>query len=222
LTGPVKQRAWDLPTRLFHWTLVVVIALAWWSAEYHKDDLHLYFGYGATSLLLFRVAWGFVGGSTARFSAFVRGPSAVIRYVRSRFRWPVAGHAPLGALSVLALLLVLFVIVGTGLFALDEDGLFGGPLSSLVSISTSDRARELHEQAFTVLEVLVVLHIAAILLYRLALGRNLLGPMITGKAELEPGAIALRPGKWWVALICVALAVAITRWLIAGAPPFGS
>ena len=221
MTPPVKQRVWDLPTRLFHWTLVVVIALAWWSAEYHKDDLHLYLGYGATSLLLFRIGWGLVGSSTARFTSFVRGPGAVLRYVRGRFHWPAAGHAPLGALSVLALLLVLFLIVGTGLFALDEDGLFGGPLSSLVSISTSDTARELHEQAFTVLEVLVVLHVLAILLYRLALGRNLLGPMITGKARLEPGVAPLRPGKWWVALICVVVAIAITRWLIAGAPPFG-
>jgi cytochrome b len=221
LTPPVNQRVWDLPTRLFHWTLVVVIALAWWSAEYHKDDLHLFLGYAATSLLLFRVGWGLVGGSTARFTSFVRGPASVLRYVRSRFHWPVAGHAPLGALSVLALLLVLFVVVGTGLFSLDEDGLFGGPLASLVSISTSDAAREIHEQAFTVLEVLVVLHVAAILLYRLALGRNLLGPMITGKAELDPGVAPLRPGKWWVALICVVLAIAITRWLIAGAPPFG-
>ncbi len=221
MTRSGKQRVWDLPTRVFHWTLVVVIALAWWSAEYHKDDLHLYLGYGAASLLLFRVGWGLVGSSTARFTSFVRGPASVLRYVRGRFHWPIAGHAPLGALSVLALLLVLFVMVGTGLFALDEDGLFGGPLASLVSISTSDSARELHEQAFTVLEVLVVLHVAAIFLYRLALGRNLLGPMISGKAELEPGVEAMRPAKWWVALICVALAIAITRWLIAGAPPFG-
>jgi len=218
----MKQRVWDLPVRLFHWTLVVLVALAWWSAEEHKDDLHLYLGYGVLSLLLFRILWGFFGSSTARFSAFVRGPAAVIRYVRDRFHWPTAGHAPLGALSVIALIVLLLVIVGTGLIALDEDGFFGGPLASLVSISTSDTARELHEDLFNVLLALIGLHVAAILLYRLALGRNLLGPMITGKAELAPGVEPMRPGKWWVALLCAVIAIAITRWIIGGAPPFGT
>jgi len=208
----MKQRVWDLPVRLFHWTLVVLVALAWWSAEEHKDDLHLYLGYGVLSLLLFRILWGFFGSSTARFSAFVRGPAAVIRYVRDRFHWPTAGHAPLGALSVIALIVLLLVIVGTGLIALDEDGFFGGPLASLVSISTSDTARELHEDLFNVLLAVIGLHVAAILLYRLALGRNLLGPMITGKAELAPGVEPMRPGKWWAALICLAIAFAIVRW----------
>ena len=218
----MKQRVWDLPVRLFHWTLVVLVALAWWSAEEHKDDLHLYLGYGVLSLLLFRILWGFFGSSTARFGAFVRGPAAVTRYVRDRFHWPTAGHAPLGALSVIALIALLLVIVGTGLIALDEDGFFGGPLASLVSISTSDTARELHEDLFKVLLALIALHVAAILLYRLALGRNLLGPMITGKAELAPGVEPMRPGKWWVALLCVVIAIAITRWIIGGAPPLGT
>jgi len=218
----VKQRVWDLPTRLFHWTLVIVVALSWWTAENDQQDLHLYLGYGALSLLLFRVGWGLFGSSTARFSSFVTGPASVARYVRDRFHWPVAGHAPLGALSVLALLAMLFIVVGTGLFASDEDGLFSGPLAYLVSISTADLATELHEQLFNVLLVLIGLHVAAILLYRLALGKNLLGPMITGKADLAPGVEPMRPGKWWVALIWLIVAIAITRWIIGGAPPFGT
>lgn len=217
----VKQRVWDLPTRLFHWTLVILIALSWWSAEYHYDDLHLYLGYGVLSLLFFRIGWGVVGSSTARFRSFVRGPASVARYVRDRFKWPVAGHAPLGALSVVALIVMLFVQVGTGLFALDEDGLFGGPLAPLVGIATSDAARELHEELWDFLLALIGLHVAAILLYRLALGKNLLGPMISGKAELEPGVEPMQPGKWWAALICLVVGIAITRWIIGGAPPFG-
>jgi cytochrome b len=213
---------WDLPTRLFHWTLVVLVGLSWWSAENDQQDLHLYLGYGVLSLLLFRIGWGLAGSSTARFSSFVRGPGAVVRYVRDRFHWPLAGHAPLGALSVLALLAMLFVIVGTGLFAADEDGLFSGPLAYLVSVGVSDTMTGLHEELFDVLLVLIGLHVAAILLYRLALGRNLLGPMITGKAELEPGVEPMRAGKWWVALICLVAAIAITRWIIGGAPPLGT
>ena len=218
----MKQRVWDLPTRLFHWTLVVLVALAWWSAENDRLELHLYVGYGVLSLLLFRVGWGLFGSSTARFSAFVRGPAAVARYIRDRFQWPVAGHAPLGALSVLALLAMLLVVVGTGLIASDEDGLFSGPLAYLVSLSASETATELHEKLFDLLVVLIGLHVAAILLYRLALGRNLLGPMITGKAELAPGVEPLRPGRWWAALLCLVAAIAITRWIIGGVPPFGS
>ena len=218
----MKQRVWDIPTRLFHWTLVVLVALSWWSAEYHYDDLHLYFGYGVLSLLFFRIGWGVVGSSTSRFSSFVRGPASVIRYVRDRFDWPAAGHAPLGALSVIALIAMLLAQVVTGLFALDEDGLFGGPLASLVSIGTSDTARELHEEMWNFLLALIALHVAAILIYRLALGKDLLGPMITGNAELEPGVEPMRRGKWWAALLCLAAGIAITRWIIAGAPPFGT
>jgi cytochrome b len=201
---------------------VVLVGLSWWSAENDQQDLHLYLGYGVLSLLLFRIGWGLAGSSTARFSSFVRGPGAVVRYVRDRFHWPLAGHAPLGALSVLALLAMLFVIVGTGLFAADEDGLFSGPLAYLVSVGVSDTMTGLHEELFDVLLVLIGLHVAAILLYRLALGRNLLGPMITGKAELAPGVEPMRPGKWWVALICLVAAIAITRWIIGGAPPLGT
>jgi len=217
-----KQRVWDIQIRLFHWAIVILVALSWWSAEYGREDLHLYLGYAVLSLLFFRIGWGLVGSSTARFSSFVRGPASVVRYVRDRFRWSVAGHAPLGALSVIALILMLLAQVGTGLFALDEDGLFGGPLASAVSIATSDTARELHEELWDYLLALIALHVAAILLYRLALGKNLLGPMVTGKARLGPGVEPMRPGKWWAALICLVAGIAITRWIIGGAPPFGS
>jgi cytochrome b len=214
------QPVWDWPTRLFHWSLVVLVALCWWTAKTDREDLHFYFGYAVLSALIFRLLWGLVGSSTARFANFVRGPAAVLRYVSQRFSWPVAGHAPLGALSVLALLALMLFQVGTGLFAGDEDGLSEGPLGQLVSIDTSDAMRELHEQAFNVLLALIALHVAAILFYRVALGKNLLGPMITGRGRLEAGVEPMRPGKWWVALICLAAGIGITRWIIAGAPPF--
>jgi cytochrome b len=218
----VKQRVWDLPTRLFHWALVLLVALSWWTAETGQNNLHLWFGYGVLFLLFFRILWGFLGSSTARFSTFVRGPRAVVEYVRNRFRWPLAGHAPLGALSVLALLALLLVQVGTGLFAMDEDGLFGGSLAYLVSVGTSDMLTELHEELFDWLLVLIGLHVAAILLYRLALGRNLLGPMITGKADLPRGMEPMRPATPLVAAVCTLAALAATVWIVFGAPPLGS
>ena len=212
----MKAPIWDLPTRLFHWLLVTLIALSWWSAEYHQDELHIWLGMAVLSLLIFRLLWGFVGGSTARFANFIRGPRAVFGYLRGG--WRGIGHNPLGALSVVALLAMAGIQVVLGLFASDEDGLMQGPLAPLVSIDAADQAREWHEATFNVLLALIALHLAAIAYYRWR-GKNLLRPMITGKGAVEPGVEPLRPAKWWLALLCLVLAIGITRWIIAGAPP---
>ena len=212
----MKAPIWDLPTRLFHWLLVALIALSWWSAEYHQDELHIWLGMAVLSLLIFRLLWGFVGGSTARFANFIRGPRAVFGYLRGG--WRGIGHNPLGALSVVALLAMAGIQVVLGLFASDEDGLMQGPLAPLVSIDAADQAREWHEATFNVLLALIALHLAAIAYYRWR-GKNLLRPMITGKGAVEPGVEPLRPAKWWMALLCLVLAIGITRWIIAGAPP---
>jgi cytochrome b len=217
---PVKQRVWDLPTRLFHWSMVLLVAFAWWTGENEEYDFHLWAGYAALFALTFRLLWGLFGSSTARFSAFVRGPAAVVRYLRDRFSWPVAGHSPLGALSVVALLALLVFQIGSGLFAADEDGLVNGPLAAFVSIDLSDLITDLHEQAFNVLLALIVLHVAAILFYRLVLKKKLLGPMISGRAALEPGVAPMRPAAAWRALACAAAALVFTAWIVAGAPPF--
>jgi cytochrome b len=214
----MKLPIWDLPTRLFHWLLVGLIAFSWWSAEYHYDDLHIWSGMAVLSLLIFRLLWDFFGSSTARFANFVRGPRAVFGYLRGQ--WRGIGHNPLGALSVIALLGLVTVQTVLGLIASDEDGLMQGPLASLVSMGTSDAATELHEELFNVLLALIGLHVAAILYYRLR-GKRLIGPMLTGRGEVEPGVEPMRPGKWWAALLCLAVAIGITRWVIAGAPPFG-
>lgn len=214
----MKLPIWDLPVRLFHWVLVGLIAFAWWSAEYHYDDLHIWSGIAVLTLLIFRILWGFFGSSTARFANFVRRPRAVFGYLRGE--WRGVGHNPLGALSVVALLGLVSVQVGLGLFASDEDGLMQGPLAGLVSMGASDTAKELHEELFNFLLALIGLHVAAILYYRFK-GKSLVTPMITGKGEVGPGVEPMRPGKWWVAILCLIVAIGITRWVIAGAPPFG-
>ena len=168
-------------------------------------------------MLIFRLLWGFVGSSTARFSSFVRGPASVVAHLRGK--WNGIGHTPLGALSVVAVLLAVAMQVGLGLIAQDEDGIYMGPLAGLVSSDSSDKARDIHELWFNVILALIALHVLAILYYRLR-GKKLTLPMITGRAELEPGTQPMRPGKWWAALLCLAVAVAVTRWVIAGAPPF--
>ena len=216
-----KQRVWDLPTRLFHWLLVALIAFSWWSAENGEIDWHIWSGIAVLTLLVFRLLWGFFGSSTARFASFVRGPAAVRDYLRSPDGWRSPGHTPLGGLSVLALLGLTAIQVGLGLISVDEDGLNEGPLATFVSIDTADAAREVHEAMFNLLLAFIVLHVAAIVYYRLFKQRRLVGPMITGKAPLDPGAEPMRPAKWWAALVCLAAAIAFSRWILAGAPPFG-
>ena len=213
----MRQPVWDLPTRLIHWGLVGLIAFSWWSVHHHHTDWHIWSGCAILTLLIFRILWGFFGSSTARFANFVRGPRAIGDFVRGR--WTGIGHNPLGALSVIVLLLALFVQVGLGLIAEDEDGLYAGPLYRLVSSDTSDKARDLHELWFNIILGLVLLHVAAIVLYRVR-GKHLTKPMITGRALLDPGVRPMRPGKWWAALICLAVALGIVRWIVAGAPPF--
>ena len=216
-----KVRVWDAPTRLSHWTLVGLIAFSWWSAEEEHFDWHIWSGIAVLTLIVFRLLWGFVGSSTARFANFVRGPRGIFDYLRDMKGWRPIGHTPLGALSVLAMLGALAVQVGLGLFATDKDGLYEGPLARLVSVEMSDEMAELHEQWFDIILILIVLHIGAILLYRLFLGKRLVGPMLTGSGAADAESEPMRPGKGWVALLCLIAAIGFSRWILAGAPPFG-
>ena len=221
--GPASRVAvWDLPTRLFHWLLVALIGLSWWSAEEDRLELHFYSGYAILALLLFRLMWGFVGSSTARFSNFVRGPRAVLGYVRNMRSWSGVGHTPLGAISVVALLALVAFQVATGLINTDSDGLAEGPLAPAVSFDVSDAAHDLHEDAFDILLIFIGFHVAAILVYRLALGKRLVGPMVSGLAKVESSTEPMRPARKWLALVCLVAAIAITRWIIGGAPPLGT
>jgi len=213
-----EQPVWDAPVRLVHWLLAGLIAFSWWSVHNHHTDWHIWSGCAILTLLIFRLLWGVVGSSTARFASFVRGPKSIMADFRGR--WTGIGHSPLGALSVLVLFGAVAVQVGLGLISEDEDGLYTGPLYRLVSTDTSDKARDIHELWFNVIVGLIVLHVGAILFYRLR-GRRLTKPMITGRAVVDPDAAPMRPGKWWVALICLAIGIGVTRWVIAGAPPFG-
>lgn len=213
-----RVRIWDLPTRLFHWALVGLIAFSWWSAEEEYLDWHIWSGLAVLSLLIFRLLWGMVGSSTARFANFVRGPRQILAYLRDMKGWRPVGHSPLGALSVIAMLGAIAVQVGLGLFSIDHDGLYEGPLAQFVSLDAAEEIADLHEDWFDVLLVFIGLHLAAILFYRLVLRKPLIGPMITGRGIVEDGVEPMRRGRWWVASLCLAAAIGITRWVIAGTP----
>ena len=217
MTTPSAVRVWDVPTRLFHWLLVGLFAFSWWSGETGNLDRHRLSGLILLALLVFRLVWGVIGGSTARFSGFVRGPGAVLAYLRGEAP-DKAGHNPLGGWSVVALLALLTVQVGAGLFAVDTDGLESGPLSDYVSFETGRSAAHIHHLCFDGLLALVALHIAAIAFYWLR-GRNLIKPMLTGSdARLDPAAEPLAPAGQLRFVLAVAIAAALAWWISKGAP----
>lgn len=218
--APVTVAVWDLPVRLFHWALVGLITFSWWTAENDELQLHMYSGYAILTAVIFRVNWGIFGSSTAQFRNFIHGPRAVLAHLRDSAAWRKIGHSPIGALSVLAMIVVLKLQVATGLINADNDGLMEAPLAPLISNASADFVHDAHAFLFNLLLVLIALHVAAVL-YHHWRGRDLVGPMVTGRAIVEPGTAPMRPGRWWVALLCLLAAMAMTRWLIAGAPPFG-
>jgi cytochrome b len=183
----MKVYVWDLPIRLVHWLLVALLCFSWWTATESQMQWHRFSGYAIFTLVLFRIYWGFVGSVTARFAQFVRGPAVIISYSRSIFQRSSiseTGHNPLGGWNVVILLTLLFSQVLLGLFAVDVDGIESGPLSYLVSFETGRAAAKLHERVFHLLEVLIALHLAAILFYRFYKRQNLTAAMIVGTKRL--------------------------------------
>lgn len=211
---PPAAPLWDLPTRIVHWSLVVLILVSWFSGG-ENMQIHRWAGYGVLGLLVFRLWWGVAGGSTARFASFLKGPAATAAYlktVRERTPSEAGGHNPLGAWSVVAMIAAMMVQVGLGLFASDIDGLESGPLSHLVSFDASRVAADLHELTFRVLQALVALHILAIGYYWVWKRQNLIGAMITGKGAFTGP--ALRAAPLWRLAVGIVLAVGVA-WAIA-------
>jgi cytochrome b len=218
--APARIRVWDVPTRVVHWLLVLLIALSWWTGKAGRMEWHRWSGYVLLGLLIFRIYWGLVGSSTAKFSGFVRGPRAIASYLKGRWA-PEPGHNPLGALSVVALLALLATQILLGLFAVDVDGIESGPLSTYVSFEVGRAAAQWHEDVFNVLLALIVLHIAAVLYYVLVRKEAMVAAMVHGKrAYPEPQPQPMRSASVLRLLTGVVLAAGIT-WMAARAFQFG-
>lgn len=180
-------RVWDLPTRVFHWCLVICFLGLVVTGEVAGDALiwHFRLGYTLLSLLLFRLAWGMVGGHWSRFSTFVAGPGVILRYLQGTASPEHSvGHNPVGALSVLGLLFFALLQVVAGLFS-DDEIASSGPLAKMVSGDWVSLATTYHSKVGKVILIaLVVLHVSAIIFYRLRRGENLVAPMLHGDKEL--------------------------------------
>lgn len=179
-----RVRVWDLPLRLFHWSLVAAVSVAIVSGEIGGDlmDIHAKAGLTILALLAFRLVWGCIGSTHARFLNFVPTAASLRAYLRGR--WHGHGHSPLGALAVLALLALLAAQAGTGLFGSDDIA-FTGPLYGWVEEALALRLTGMHRQLANVLLALVALHIAAILVYLLVKKVNLVKPMLTGWKDVH-------------------------------------
>ena len=178
-----KVRVWDLPTRLFHWSLVVCFAGLIVSGQIGDAAMvwHFRMGYAVFTLLLFRVVWGFVGGHWSRFSAFVAGPTAIWRYLQGRgTAVQSVGHNPLGALSVLGLLGFALLQVATGLFS-DDEIATTGPLAKMAPSVWVGRATYYHSAIGKyILIALVLLHVGALIFHRLHHKERLVRAMVVG------------------------------------------
>lgn len=213
---------WDIPVRIVHWCLVLLLPALWWTAENNYLSWHIRIGEVLLGLLLFRVLWGLFGSSTARFTTFVRGPRAILEFLRSGRNeisgHPSIGHTPLGALSVVAMLSLLLSQVATGLIAGDPDDGATGPLNHLVGYATAMTATDWHEIGFNIILGLVILHVVAIGFYFVRKGNNLVKPMITGHKSFSVPVSAPQIASATRAIICAGAALAITVWLASGAP----
>jgi cytochrome b len=192
--APVRVRVWDLPTRLFHWSLAAGVGLLVLTGKLGADLMvwHARIAYTVFALLLFRIVWGFVGGYWSRFRQFMPSPRTLVRHLRAPATAESAGHSPLGGLSILAFLLVLFLQIATGLFS-DDQADFVGPLNAYVSNGLARLATRYHKQiGEPLVYVMVGLHLAAILVYRLRRRWKLTSAMWTGDKQLPPASPASR------------------------------
>ena len=218
-----KIRVWDLPTRLFHWALVVCVTGSAVSGLIGGSALewHFRFGYGVIALLGFRIVWGLVGGRWSRFGAFIYAPQSLVNYISGKGKPEHSvGHSPLGALSVFALLGFLAAQVSTGLMS-DDEVAYSGPLTHLVSNATVELATFYHAAVGKwVLLALVLLHIGAVIFYQRR-KHKLVQAMLHGDKELAVSVPSSRDDALSraVAALILAMAGGMAYWVSTLAAP---
>ena len=199
---------WDIPTRFLHWSLVLCVALSWWSAEAERHELHEWMGYTLIVLLVTRLVWGFVGSVHSRFSDFLTSPTRVLAYLQGQGS-PTPGHNPLGGWSVMALLSLLLLQAVSGLFNSD-DVLFSGPLYYAADSDFRDLMGVVHDITFNVLLGLVALHVLVVSYHQWVKKDGMISAMLRGSAPGRQGRAA--PVAWWKAAL-LATVVAGLLWL---------
>lgn len=209
----LPMRIWDLPTRLFHWSLLLAVVVCYVSVKFDNMTVHMLSGEFILALLIFRIVWGFIGSDTARFTQFLRSPIAAIRHLLHfprREPDTVIGHNEAGGWMVIVMLAILAVQVGSGLFANDTDSFIAGPLAGRISEEAGGQALMLHGFNFDLLKFVVLMHVLAIIGYALVKRHDLVRPMLTGKKRLPAATRAPRmasPGLAAAVLVISAMLV---------------
>ena len=217
-TSPRAIRVWDLPVRLVHWALVLLLGFqvfsAWRGGEWMQ--WHAYSGCTILFLVVFRIAWGFLGTRYALFSSFIASPAAVLRMLPAMFRrepLPYAGHNPLAGWMVLAIFVALLLQAATGLFANDGAG-FQGPLAGYISTEASAGLTVFHRANIRVVLVLSGLHVGAAFWHLLFKRDDLISAMFHGRKSLRfdaPEMGAIRPARLLLALAVALILVYVVQ-----------
>ena len=208
--SPKHILVWDLPTRLFHWLLVIFVIISFATGKIGGNAMqyHKWSGFTILVLILFRLIWGFVGSGESRFVSFVKSPSAVVRYAVAlprRDSPQYFGHNPLGGWSIIAMLFALLLQAVTGLFA-NDDIATEGPLFKWVSKATSDAITRIHRLNQEAIIALVSIHVLAVLFYFFCKRENLLKPMITGVKQWSGADPESTTDRIWMAAAITGLA----------------
>jgi cytochrome b len=191
---------WDVPTRVFHWLLVLSFSGAFLTAESERyRDIHVVLGYTLLGLIAFRLLWGFFGTRYARFRSFLFKPVEIAAYFFSLLKGKpahYAGHNPLGSVAIW-LLLGLGIASGvTGVMVFEEIG--------------GDVLEELHEQVSNAMLAVVLLHIAGVLVSSVLHRENLVRSMISGFKMGEADKAISRSYRWLGVII---LAAVVAFWV---------
>lgn len=204
---------WDWPVRIIHWYFPIAIAFMWWSGEEGKMQWHSWVGYSLLVAAATRLLWGLVGSYHARFTTFLRGPSAVLAYLRGQ-RFDGVGHNPVGGWSTLLLLSLVFTQALSGLFSAD-DILFEGPFAYWAG-DWSDALTEWHEVNWGILQVLIAVHLGAIAFYQRVKKQAMVQTMWFGRSEGRRSEAPPRPA--WLALLIALVLAGVLLGLISVAP----
>ena len=212
-----RIRVWDLPTRIFHWLLAVLVVFSFTTGKIGGSwlDWHMRSGYAILALVLFRIAWGIAGSETSRFGSFVRGPGAFLRHagdIAARRRRATVGHNPMGGWMVVLMLVLLLAQASSGLFA-DDEIATTGPLAAKVSNAVVAKMTALHYYNGWTVAAVVVIHVIAIAAYWMAWRENLVAPMWTGWQEANGATQPALRGAWLAAVIA-AMAAGFVYWLV--------
>ena len=209
-------KVWDPSIRIFHWAIVLLLGGLWYTGEQSGDLIYLHqaFGFVLVALIIYRIIWGFWGSRYARFREFVKGPGTILSYLPTMFRRGAdshyLSHNPAGGIAVLTILGLILAQLITGMMSTD-DIMFEGPFVSLVSSDVSEAAIGLHHLIFSVLQAIIVIHVAAVAWHQRFKGEPLVQSMIHGR---KPGDGEHAQFSVIRAVVAIAIAAGISQFVI--------